>query len=215
MKCNRINLKDKETWRYTGVLIRHPEWTIKEWRKQDDELLGKGDKFISCSCCHKHFEDDEYPYMGTFSVAKGQYMFKIICKECAYKISDKVTETDGKVIIIDRPKKLKPIRKYELKNKSTQPEFRYLVQNLGHIEDYWLYNDFNKAYNKMKKLAKNGIGSYILEPVFIAKTREWKMRKTFFCFDNDVYHEGDKGEILLHAKFYVDAGEWKNPKEVS
>lgn len=220
MKCNRINLKDKETWRYIGVLIRHPEWTIKDWRKEDNDFYGEDDndcrkRFISCSCCHKHFDDDEYPYIGAFRAAKGQYWFKIICKECAYKISDKVTEADGEVVVIERPKKPKTIRKYELENNSVQPGFQYLVQNLGHIEEYWLYNNFDTAYNKMKRLAKDGEGAYILEPYFAPKTREWKMRKTFFCFDNDVYHEGDKGEILLHAKFYVDAGEWKNPKEIS
>lgn len=106
------------------------------------------------------------------------------------------------------------MNKYKLKDKFTQPNFSYLVQKLGHIEEYWLYNNFDTAYNKMKRLAKDGEGAYILEPYFATQTREWKMRKTFLCFDNDVYHEGDKGDILLHAKFYVDAGEWRNPFEL-
>ena len=101
----------------------------------------------------------------------------------------------------------------QLADYSTKPKFLYLVQKLGHVESYWLYNDFEKAYAKMKSLAAGYESSYILEPWFIKKTSEWKMKRTFRCFDGYVYHYGNNGDVLLHAKFYIDAGTWENAGE--
>ena len=94
------------------------------------------------------------------------------------------------------------------KGHGDQPNFRYLVQNLGAVEQYWLYNNFDKAYAKMKSLGRNDRGSYILEPVCIAG--EWRMKRTFKCFDGIVSYDGRDGDILLHVNFYTEAGEQMN-----
>ena len=101
--------------------------------------------------------------------------------------------------------------KYILSSKQEQPDYKFLVQRLGHIEDYWLYNNFDDAYNKMKSLAINDEDAYILEPYFCTKDREWRTKRTFFTIGGETKYLGNVGDIMLHFKFYTDAGEWKNP----
>lgn len=106
-KMNRRNLKDKKTWRYGGI-SRQFERTAKEWREEHERVLGKDsdNPYLNCSVCGRNFNDSEYLYQGVFSIKPAKYkyrlMFKVLCKDCAYKISDAVIEADGTEIAIDR-----------------------------------------------------------------------------------------------------------------
>lgn len=97
------------------------------------------------------------------------------------------------------------MKMYVLENKEQQPTFKYFVQKNGNL-NYYLFNDFDKAYYKMKELCN----SYILEPIFAPINREWKMRRTFICRDFKTDYLGNSGDILLHTKYHCDAGECIN-----
>lgn len=101
--------------------------------------------------------------------------------------------------------------KYNLNSKREQPEYNFLVQVRGHIEEYWLYTKFDDAYTKMKSLAAVKGDSYILEPYFCTNDREWRTKRTFYTHGKEVVYAGNAGDLMLHFKFYTDAGEWKNP----
>ena len=106
---------------------------------------------------------------------------------------------------------------YSLENNMIQPKFAFMVQVDGDTSEYWLYNsvDFDEAYNKMKSLSlltHRRVSLY--EPYFVTNTREWRMRRIFTSTPEMVKYSGDSGDILLHAKFYMDAGEWQNPSSL-
>lgn len=101
-KFNRRNLEINKhgcriAFRYGG-LARNFDKTNKEWFAgySTDDI---GNPFIKCACCDKAFNPDEHPYTGVFHVAprtvKYRNKFAIICKKCAYKISDIVIEADS------------------------------------------------------------------------------------------------------------------------
>lgn len=90
-KYNIENLVDKETFRYGG-LFRHFDRTIGEW-SDSYSANDTSNPFVKCSCCDKEFDKQEYPYAGFFYIDKAKNaQIKIMCKDCAYKISDKVVE---------------------------------------------------------------------------------------------------------------------------
>ena len=97
------------------------------------------------------------------------------------------------------------MRTYILKDKKQQPTFKYFVQKEG-SNNYYLFNEFDMAFDKMREL----YNSYLLEPIFVPMNREWKMRRTFICREFKTDYLGDSGDILLHTKFYCDAGECIN-----
>lgn len=90
------------------------------------------------------------------------------------------------------------MKMYVLENKEQQPTFKYFVQQSNNQNDYlfnvfYLFNDFDKAYEKMKDLHN----SCILEPLFVPINKEWRMRRTFICRDSKTDYLGDQGDILL------------------
>lgn len=97
-----------------------------------------------------------------------------------------------------------------LNSNKEQPCFNYLVQVAGNVGSYWLYDSFDKAYNKMKELSRQSGIAYILEPYFSANKREWLTIKSFYAFDGEGFYAGRGGEIMLHAEFYINAGTWEN-----
>lgn len=90
------------------------------------------------------------------------------------------------------------MKTYILKDKEQTPTFKYFVQhnndqNYYLFDVFYLFNDFDKAYEKMKELRN----SYILEPLFVPINREWRMRRTFICRDGKTDYLGAQGDILL------------------
>lgn len=106
---NRRNLERdktrgcKMTFRYGG-LVHNFNKTVGEWA--DDFTLESENPFIDCSCCKKPFVRSEFPYMGVFHVKGITYKYRnkfiIICKSCAYRISDIVIESGGKEVKTNR-----------------------------------------------------------------------------------------------------------------
>lgn len=210
-KVKRTTLKDKETWRYVGMFDRHPDWTVKHWREQQEKYSGAENPYITCPCCGKPFGDNEYPYMGAFKVPVpvGNYRFRIICKKCAYRISDKVTEADGKIVVVREPKGKEEFS-YTLLEKTDKPEFNFLVQVISKPEEYWLYEKFESAYTRMMTLVRSAqMPVHILEPEMCADG-EWRMYRSFKADPSGTEYMSNHGEWLLHCKFYTDAGVWKN-----
>lgn len=103
--------------------------------------------------------------------------------------------------------------KYELKDKKTEPKFRYMVHVLGEF-DYYLYNEFDKAYEKMKQLAREEKEiAEIMEPYFNTVTREWMTIVSFRASRHGKVEFLKAEPVGLHMKFWMDSGEWKNPKQ--
>ena len=95
-KFNRRNLKDKKTFRWGGIEHKFKK-TAKEWR--DEFCFSEAENpYIKCSCCGRDYADDDILYAGFFTVKEKsyecRYQLKTLCKECAYRISDKVIESD-------------------------------------------------------------------------------------------------------------------------
>ena len=86
------------------------------------------------------------------------------------------------------------MKMYVLENEEHQPKFKYFVQqNYYLFSVFYLFNDFDKAYEKMKELHN----SCILEPLFISVNKEWRMRRTFICRNGKTEYLGDQGDVLL------------------
>lgn len=97
------------------------------------------------------------------------------------------------------------MKTYVLKDKEQTPTFKYFVQK-DNNKHYYLFNDFDEAYYKMKELCN----SYILEPIFAPINKEWKMRRTFICREFKTDYLGANGDVLFPTKVYCDAGECLN-----
>lgn len=87
----KIKPIDNETWRFCGILNHHYDWTVSKWQDyfKDGETE---DKFKECHCCKTPFKGNEFPYAGFFPEDEKGFSIRIVCKECAYKVSDKVTD---------------------------------------------------------------------------------------------------------------------------
>lgn len=99
--------------------------------------------------------------------------------------------------------------KYSLSDKTTAPEFNFMVIINGQF-DYYLFNEFDDAINQAKKLSDSNNIVIIYEPEFCTNTREWRVRDTFRVIDKKIYYN-KYAEIHLHLHFYINAGEWLNP----
>ena len=82
---------DNETWRFCGILNHHYDWNVSKWREYFGEDESQS-KFIRCHCCKAPFKGDESPYAGFFPEDDKGFTLRIICKECAYEVSDKVID---------------------------------------------------------------------------------------------------------------------------
>lgn len=94
-----------------------------------------------------------------------------------------------------------------LKDKKTKPPFLFYVKENRSEFDYYAFNDFEMAMEKARVLSISKFPvSIILEP-YQDENGEWKMQRTFRYVEGRC-HEDDK--LLLHVKFYTDAGNCLN-----
>lgn len=98
--------------------------------------------------------------------------------------------------------------KYILKTRKDKPSFDYLVKQIDSF-DYYLFNNFNDALDKLRNLSVIGIGAWLYEPYFNNSNREWKTQNTFTAYEGVINYD-KYAEIGLHIKFHTDAGEWLN-----
>lgn len=110
-KLNRKNLVyDKE---HKGKLAFRYGRFFHDFKRRNGELADNfitteesKNPYITCPCCNKAFDRKGFPYMGVFQILpkkhERRYKFIVICKECAYRISDFVIEEDGTLHKIER-----------------------------------------------------------------------------------------------------------------
>ena len=109
------------------------------------------------------------------------------------------------------------ITRYRLKDEFTQPPFEFVLLT-GDIPcvDYYLFkeDEFEQAMAQLKaEFAKGFDMARILLPQFCNHDRTWRL-KEFMSLDIDGNVRYERyGETHLHVKFYLDAGEWQNPRE--
>lgn len=89
-----------KAFRYGGMR-RLYERTAKEWSEEylNGDSEREGNPYVICPNCGKLFPENEPIYAGSFLAKyinnKPYYLFKCICKNCAYEISESVIEADG------------------------------------------------------------------------------------------------------------------------
>ena len=122
-------------------------------------------------------------------------------------------EIDIIKLILRKCDKLEEIIRYPLKDKKEKPRFEYLVKTAVEFE-YWLFEDFDSALNCAKSLfAKTDDIILIYDTYFNTRTREWYAKESFsIMYDGKVRYD-KHGEVQLHLEFYINAGEWMNPRQ--
>lgn len=83
---------DKESWKFCGILEHHYDWNVRQWREYFGDMDNQ--KFEKCYCCGKQLHDKEKPYAAFMPDGIG-FQIQTICKCCAYRISDKVTDYEA------------------------------------------------------------------------------------------------------------------------
>lgn len=103
------------------------------------------------------------------------------------------------------------VKKYPLKTKTENPKFNYLVRSNDSM-DYYLYDEFNDALDKLKMMSLERHSHIIClyEPYFDTQTREWHGQNTFTACNGKIRYD-KHARVDLHLAFYVNAGEWLNP----
>lgn len=85
-------LKDGESSRWGGFGHEF-EKTAQEWKEDYKKTFPDQETpFDKCYVCGQEPPQDQPLYVGAFELKPGRFQFKIMCKECAYKISEIVAE---------------------------------------------------------------------------------------------------------------------------
>ena len=108
--------------------------------------------------------------------------------------------------------------KYNLIDKTTRPEFDYILLSGNYWTKYYLYrsDEFEDAYNQLKSEFAKGFKLAVLcEPSFNTNSREWRAHPLFKSTHKkktEVFYDPYL-QTMLHLKWYCDAGEWLNPRD--
>ena len=110
------------------------------------------------------------------------------------------------------------IKRFPYKDKKKKPPFEYVILtsidgDLSYL-DYYLFNNFDKAYNQLKvELSKGNdlAGLYTID--FNTIDREYRLARSFYGNHNGIVFD-DRPDIELHVAFYINAGIWLNPKGI-
>ena len=102
--------------------------------------------------------------------------------------------------------------KYPMKLKTENPLFEYMVMDAMNF-DYYLFDGFDDALKCAQTTSVEGDRLFfIYEPYFNTQTREWHGQPTFRARGGKMSY--DKFESpALHLCFYLNLGEWKNPRK--
>lgn len=88
------NMKDGHSWKYCGCFAREYNVHASELARRQEMLLDNEnpDMFRKCYECGKDFAQEETPFIAFYEVRNKLFQMKSICKECAYKVSQKITD---------------------------------------------------------------------------------------------------------------------------
>lgn len=110
------------------------------------------------------------------------------------------------------------LKRFDYSDKKKRPPFQYVVLTSASGDpsclDYYLFNDFDKAYNQLKVEIVNGndlAGLYTIN--FNTVDREYRLERSFYSNGNKIVFD-DIPDIELHVAFYINAGTWLNPGEI-
>ena len=105
------------------------------------------------------------------------------------------------------------IIRYPMRSNKEKPLFEYLVKTSMEFE-YWLFDEFDDALNCAKKIhRKTDDIVLIYDTHFNTNTRQWYAKQSFnIMYDGKVRYD-KHGEVQLHLEFYINAGEWMNPRQ--
>ena len=109
------------------------------------------------------------------------------------------------------------MKKYNLPDKTTKPEFDYIVLSGSYWTEYYLYraDEFEDAYNQLKSEFAKGFDLAVLCDLnFNTHSREWRAQPLFRSMQKsktEVFYDPYQ-KTMLHLKWYCDAGEWMNPR---
>lgn len=107
--------------------------------------------------------------------------------------------------------------KYNLADKTTKPDFDYILLSGAYYNKYYLYcaDEFEQAYDQLKaEFAKGRHLAVLCDLDFNTQSREWRAHPLFrsSSIDDKVFYDPYQ-KTMLHLKWYCDVGEWQNPRE--
>ena len=105
------------------------------------------------------------------------------------------------------------IIRYPMRSNKEKPIFNYLVKSNMEFE-YWLFTKFDDAVECAKTLNRQLNEMIIIyDCYFDTRTREFRAQKTFWVWQTGELVFDKHGDVELHLEFYINAGEWQNPKQ--
>lgn len=107
-------------------------------------------------------------------------------------------------------------KRYDLIDKTQEPDFEYILLTGTSFVDYYLYNrdELEEAFDQLRAEAAKGFRTaHICKKHFSTRDRTWRVKRIFklHCGNKVVFDEDSLGDGL-HIVFYVNAGQWMNPK---
>lgn len=109
------------------------------------------------------------------------------------------------------------VQKFRLIDKTTQPPFAYVLLTGDSYVDYYLYyeNKLEEAISQLK--AEYNKGYHVAKltiPYFHTSNRDWRLQDFMHLdYNGMVIYDRYIANTLLHIKFYMDAGQWLNPRK--
>lgn len=102
--------------------------------------------------------------------------------------------------------------KYNLNSKEERPNFKFVVYCPSRYTSYWLFSTMHEAVEMAFYLSlKMKLIYCVAEPYLCKSTHQWHLMNFATLRSGELYLEEDR-EQLLHLKWYMDAGEWENPR---
>lgn len=101
---------------------------------------------------------------------------------------------------------------YQLVNKCEKPDFLYYVKENTSSFDYYLFHDYEKAMECARILSLTKFPIAIIREPMQDAYGEWHLEQTHSYVKGECHYKDEYvKQCSLHAKFYLDAGEWLNP----
>lgn len=98
-----------------------------------------------------------------------------------------------------------------LVNKKEEPPFRFYVKENSSRYDYYVYDDIEAAMQKARTLSLKKYPVTMVMEKFRTAGGEWKFKRIFMFYAGGCEVNN---QTMLHAKFYLDAGECLNITEL-